>query len=140
MLCLPVFFEITPLELLNQSDSKGLSCMRWKLLIAATLLAAITGTGLSTTAFTMWRWYAAPRSNIDIEFATVGSMLSSLLPIMVASIFVYRHTARRRALQAVLTGLLAIILSFMAFILAAAFFNFGAPPLTRSPAARVAKH
>jgi integral membrane sensor domain MASE1 len=82
--------------------------LRWKLLVIASLLAAFAGAGLVV-------------ASIHVVFASVnfprpGAYIigaSFLLPvalIVYAGIFVYRHTARRRKLQAVLTVLLSLLL------------------------------
>ncbi len=87
--------------------------MRWKLLLIASLLAAIIGGGLTLLVL-----FFSPDG---IHFAEPGFVLAALLTataITYASIFVYRHTARRRALQATLTVLLAAC--FIALILVAA--------------------
>ncbi|MCA1817522.1 MAG: hypothetical protein LC746_14230 [Acidobacteria bacterium] len=82
--------------------------MRWKLLIAATLLATVVGAGS----------FAAINHVLSNSFDRPGKVmflapLTLLLPlasIIYAAIFVYRHTARRRKLQAVLIALLTLLL------------------------------
>lgn len=76
--------------------------MRVKLLIIASLLASLLGSGFAVlVAWTI----AVPPLSIFAMVATTT----------IACIFVYRHTARRRALQAMLTAL--ITTSFILFIL-----------------------
>jgi len=80
--------------------------MRWKLLLIASLLAAIVGGGLPLLVLTLLPSYA-------IGFAGLGFALITLVPaaaITYSTIFVYRHTARRRALQAALTASIAACL------------------------------
>ncbi len=80
--------------------------MRWKLLIITSLVAAIGGAGGSMAL---------------LRFVSCCGLLKpiplfiivELLPLATATgvyIFVYRHTARRRKLQAILTVLLSLIL------------------------------
>ena len=89
--------------------------MRWKLLLIASLLATLVGAGatlgivigiLGSSA-----QYTAP------DLAVLGTLIIPVAAITFASIFVYRHTARRRKLQAMATALLATILTLTAFIL-----------------------
>lgn len=86
--------------------------MRWKLLIVASLLAAAAGVGtyLAASRFLFALW-ASPPAWEDTFLA-----LTPLGAIIFASIFVYRHTPRRRALQAAATALLASLLTFAALL------------------------
>lgn len=88
--------------------------MRLKLVIAASVLAAVVGAGsciaLVVGVFSV-RDVAAP------GLLAASTLLLPVLAIVFASIFVYRHTARRRKLQAFLTALLAIILTLSIFAL-----------------------
>ena len=90
--------------------------MRPKLVFVASLLAAISGSGTSIAII------LAASSSLKPMSAPGALVLSTfLLPaltVLLASIFVYRHTARRRKLQAFLTGILSIILSLTVFITA----------------------
>jgi drug/metabolite transporter (DMT)-like permease len=81
--------------------------LRWKLLIAASLLAAAVGTVACYAAAYYFLSPTAPPS-VVVPLA----LLAPLATITFASIFVYRHTPRRRALQAVLTALIASLLAF----------------------------
>ena len=87
--------------------------MRLKLVIAASVLAAVVGAGsciaLVLGVFSV-RDIAAP------GLLAASTLLFPVLAIVFASIFVYRHTARRRKLQAFLTALLAIILTLSIFV------------------------
>ncbi|MBA2340985.1 MAG: hypothetical protein H0V88_11355 [Pyrinomonadaceae bacterium] len=101
--------------------------MRWKLLIVAALLAALAGTlplllgfyfgVIGSTPETFSELFLKPNTRI---------LLSLILPVATitySSIFVYRHTARRRALQATITALLAVLLTFAALKLDAMLLN-----------------
>jgi len=109
--------------------------MRLKLVIAASVLAAVVGAGICI-ALVLGVLSAKALSNPSL---LVSSTL--LLPIATtafASIFVYRHTARRRKLQAVLTAILAILLT-LGFFIAASILSARYSPLEpRPPAEHVA--
>ena len=89
--------------------------MRLKLVIAASLLAAVVGAG-SCIALVLGVFSVKVLSSPGLLAAS--TLLLPVLTIVVASIFVYRHTARRRKLQAFLTALLAILLTLSLFVLA----------------------
>lgn len=82
--------------------------MRWKLLIAASLVAALVGAGACLLLARLLP--AAPAS------AAWAVLLLPLGAVAAASVFVYRHTARRRALQAMATALLAALLTLSGLI------------------------
>lgn len=91
--------------------------MRWKLLIVAIPLAALVGalplllgfySGLLGATPTTW---SEPLINPNLRI--LSALLLPLAAIAYASIFVYRHTARRRLLQLIITILLASALTFV---------------------------
>ncbi len=84
--------------------------MRWKLLIAASLLAAALGTVACYAAV----YFFLPPSNPP-SLVLPLALLAPLGTVTFASVFVYRHTPRHRALQAVATALLASLLAFAGF-------------------------
>ncbi|HEV7798591.1 MAG TPA: hypothetical protein VGO73_10570 [Pyrinomonadaceae bacterium] len=90
--------------------------MRLKLVIVSSLVAAIVGAGSAIAiilfVFSSLRPITAPGL---IVFSTY---LLPLLTTLLASIFVYRHTARRRKLQAVLTTIIALLLTIAIFVFA----------------------
>jgi hypothetical protein len=90
--------------------------MRLKLVLISSLTAAIVGAG-SVIAIILFVFSSLK------PIATPGLLVFStfLLPILttaLASIFVYRHTARRRKLQAALTVLSSLVLILALFLLA----------------------
>ena len=90
--------------------------MRLKLVIAVSLLAAIVGAGSSIAlVLGIFSVQALSRSGLLI----LSSFLLPVITIVFASTFVYRHTARRRRLQAFLTAILAILLTIGLLIAAA---------------------
>ena len=91
--------------------------MRLKLVLIASLLAAIAGSGASIAivlgAFASLKPLRSPDLLVLLTFVLpVGA-------IVWATMFVYRHTARRRRLQAALTAILGLLLTIGAFTTAA---------------------
>lgn len=89
--------------------------MRLRLVLAASLLAAIVGAG-SCIALVLGVFSAAAMSNPGL--LVTSTLLLPIAAIIFASIFVYRHTARRRRLQAFLTAILATVLTLGLLIFA----------------------
>ena len=89
--------------------------MRLKLVIAASALAAVIGAG-SCIALVLGVFSVEALSRPGVLAAS--TLLLPTAAIVFASIFVYRHTARRRKLQAFLTAILAILITLSLFILA----------------------
>ena len=88
--------------------------MRLKLVIIASVLAALVGAGASI-ALVLGVFAVKSLSNPGVLAAS--TFLLPIATIVFASIFVYRHTARRRKLQAFLTALLATLLTLSMFML-----------------------
>ena len=89
--------------------------MRLKLVLAASVLAAIVGAGICI-ALVLGVFSAKALSNPSLLVSS--TLLLPIATIAFAAIFVYRHTARRRKLQAFLTAIIAIILTLAFFIAA----------------------
>ena len=89
--------------------------MRLRLVIAASLLAAVAGAG-SCIALVLGLFTVKALSSPGLLVAS--TLLLPAATIIFASIFVYRHTARRRKLQAFLTALLATVLTLGLFFFA----------------------
>ena len=83
--------------------------MRLKLVFVASLLAAVVGSGsciaLVLGVFSRQAALSSP------GLLVASTFVLPLATIVYASIFVYRHTARRRRLQAFLTLVLATLLT-----------------------------
>lgn len=90
--------------------------MRLKLVIISSLIAAIVGAGsaiaIILSVFSSLRPVASP------GLLVLSAYLLPALMIVLATMFVYRHTARRRKLQATLTALLSLLLVIAFFVLA----------------------
>ena len=91
--------------------------MRLKLVFAASALAAIMGAG-SCIALVLGVFSVEALSRPRPGLLAASTLLLPMATIIFAAIFVYRHTARRRKLQAVLTALIATVLTLCLFILA----------------------
>ena len=106
--------------------------MRLKLVIIASLLAAVVGAGASIA---LVLGVLAVRSLSSPGLLAISTLLMPIATIVFASIFVYRHTARRRKLQAFLTAVLATLLTLSIFILTSALTSRTSPmePLDPGP-------
>jgi hypothetical protein len=91
--------------------------MRLKLVIIAALLATIAGAG-SSIAIILGA-FASLKPLTSPGLFVLATLLLPIGAIVWASIFVYRHTARRRKLQAALTAILGLLLTLGAFTSAA---------------------
>lgn len=87
--------------------------MRLKLVFGASLLAAVVGAG-SCIALVLGVFSARTLSAPGL--LVLSTLILPIATIVFASIFVYRHTARRRRLQAFLTAILATLLTIGLFI------------------------
>jgi purine-cytosine permease-like protein len=93
--------------------------MRWKLLLIASLIASIVGSGATLAIIVFLNGSSKRFASQDI--VALSTLIIPIAMIIAASIFVYRHTARRRKTQAMATALLSTILT-LAIILASTFF------------------
>lgn len=90
--------------------------MRLKLVIISSLIAAIFGAGsaiaIILSVFSSLKPVASP------GLLVLSTYLLPALMIVLATMFVYRHTARRRKMQATLTAILALLLVIAFFVVA----------------------
>lgn len=94
--------------------------MRWKLLVLASLAAAVLGVGL-WSLFTIVCFGAASDLGRH-DWILLASALIPLGLIAYAGLFVYRHTARRRKTQVVITVLLSLMLTPAIYLAATSLF------------------
>lgn len=91
--------------------------MRLKLVLISSFVAATVGAGsaiaIILSVFSSLTPIASP------GLLVVATYLLPLLMIVLAAIFVYRHTARRRKLQATLTAVIALVLTITFFVITA---------------------
>ncbi len=97
--------------------------MRWKLLIITSLVAALINAGGMRTLADWSQGEATTQSAVVSPGTLIGLAIIALVTTL-ASIFVYRHTARRRKLQAALTALFALVLTLAALFASRLFLNF----------------
>ena len=89
--------------------------MRLKLVFIVSSLAALIGAGGSIGIIV---GLLSTKSMSSIGPLALATFALPVLSVLLASMFVYRHTAKRRKLQAFLTAILAMFLSMCLFILA----------------------
>jgi hypothetical protein len=90
--------------------------MRLKLVFVSSVIAAAAGAGGAIAIILFVFSSLTPLTKPGaVVFST---FLLPLLATLIASIFVYRHTARRRRLQAALTTIVSLLLILAAFVLA----------------------
>ena len=108
--------------------------MRWKLLVIASLAAVVAGAGGSAGLLYLLRGWPAPAARDGLS--VLVALLLPLAAITYASVFVYRHTARRRKLQAAATALASLALTIAVyFALALHTACCSAPPPELTPPA-----
>jgi len=90
--------------------------MRPKLVVGVSMLSALLGAG--SCVGIVLGVSSALNSTGKPGLLAFATLLLPIASIIFASIFVYRHTARRRKLQAFITAVLATILTLGIFVLA----------------------
>ena len=90
--------------------------MRLKLVLISAVIAAIAGAG-SAIAIVL-SVFSSLKPITTPGLLVVSTYLLPALTTLLASLFVYRHTARRRRLQAMLTAIIALVLTILLFVLA----------------------
>jgi hypothetical protein len=107
--------------------------MRLKLVFAASALAAVVGAG-SCIALVFGVFSVEALSRPQPGLLVASTILLPIATIVFAAIFVYRHTARRRKLQALLTTLIATLLTLAFFVLASVLSARRVPTEPTQPA------
>jgi small-conductance mechanosensitive channel len=100
----------------NNGEPEGYNQMRLKLVLISALIAAVVGAGSAIAIILSVLSSLKPGTAAGL--LVVSTYLLPTLATLLASIFVYRHTARRRRLQAVLTAIIALVLTIFLFVLA----------------------
>ena len=90
--------------------------MRLRLVFLCSLIAAVIGAGGAITIILFVFSSLTPLTKPGA--LVLSTFLLPLIATLIASIFVYRHTGRRRKLQAALTTLISLLLILAAFVLA----------------------
>jgi hypothetical protein len=94
--------------------------MRWKLLVLVSLVAALVAIGL-WSAVTI-AVFGSARALARSDWLLLFSLLIPLGVTAYAGVFAYRHTAKRRKLQAVITALLTLMFTLDVYFIAWAVF------------------
>ena len=94
--------------------------MRWKLLVTTSFVSALIAFGLWCALILVL--FGSARDLARHEGLLLGSSILPLAFAAFASVFVYRHTARRRKTQAVITALLTLLLALGTYLAASQFF------------------
>jgi hypothetical protein len=103
--------------------------MRLKLVFVSSLIAALVGAGgaIAIILFT----FSSLSPLLKPGAVVFSTFLLPLVATLVAAIFVYRHTARRRKLQAALTTIISLLLILAAFVFASIVTSRSHPPQPR---------
>jgi len=107
--------------------------MRLKLVFISSVVAATLGAG-SAIAIILWV-FSSLKPITSPGSLVLATFLLPALTILLASIFVYRHTARRRKLQAMLTAILSLLL-VIAFFVVASIITSRTEPVNPQPELR----
>jgi zinc transporter ZupT len=109
----------------SKPKARGSDGMRLKLVLIASFVSAIAGAGASIAIilgkFSSLKGLSAP------DLLVASTFILPVAAVVGAAIFVYRHTARRRKTQALLTGFLSAFLSLAIFILASVLTSRATP-------------
>ncbi|MFN2511099.1 MAG: hypothetical protein ABR568_06590 [Pyrinomonadaceae bacterium] len=107
--------------------------MRLKLVLIASFVSAIVGSG-SAIAIILGR-FSSLKGLPSPDLVVAATFILPVVAVVLAAIFVYRHTARRRKTQALLTGILAAFLSLALFILTSVLTSRATTPQPPPPLA-----
>jgi hypothetical protein len=117
----PLLSKSTSPTVSKFARDEGYFCpVRWKLLIITSIVAALLNAG-GMRALAHWGLAFITPPGAMLPGLSARGAVVPLLFTALACVFVYRHTARRRKLQAALTALFALVLTLAALFLARAF-------------------
>jgi purine-cytosine permease-like protein len=105
--------------------------MRWKLLLIASLVATIIGAGLPLGI--VLGFSGSTDHLVEPSVFILSTLLIPVAAITAATFFVYRHTARRRRLQAMLTVLLSTALTLAILLCGSVLLSKPSPPTDSPP-------
>jgi cation transport ATPase len=95
---------------------KRLVSMRWKLLVLVSFVAALLALGLwSALAIAL---FGSARVLAQSDWRWLSSLIIPLGVTAYAGMFVYRHTAKRRKLQALIVTILVLLLTGASYLIA----------------------
>ena len=105
--------------------------MRLKLLIVVSLLATAVGAG---SCFAVAYFILAPARSAPAPSWAAATLIVPLAATALAAVFVYRHTSRRRVLQAAATALLTLLLTLTALLVGSILARRAMPEFLPAPA------
>lgn len=105
--------------------------MRWKLLLITSLVATIIGAGLPLGI--VLGFSGSTDHVVKPNVLILSTLLIPVAAITAATLFVYRHTARRRRLQAALTMLLSTTLTLAILLCGSVLLSKPAPATDPAP-------
>src|SRR4051812_21433755 len=94
--------------------------MRWKLLVLVSVAASLLGFGLWAAVTLIL--FGSARELARHDWLLPASALIPAGIIVYAAMFLYRHTARRRKTQAVLTAILSLVLASLTYVISVRLF------------------
>ena len=103
--------------------------MRLKLVFVCSLIAAFVGAGGAIAIILLTFSSLSPL--LKPGAVVFSTFLLPVVATLIAAIFVYRHTARRRKLQAALTTIVSLLLILAAFVFASIVTSRSRPPQPR---------
>ena len=89
--------------------------MRWKLLVLVSFVAAILALGL-WSAITI-AVFGSARVMAQNDWLLIASLVIPLSVTAYAGVFVYRHTSKRRKLQALIATILVLVLTAALYLI-----------------------
>jgi uncharacterized membrane protein len=94
--------------------------MRWKLLVFASIIAGL----LSVTLWSMFAIiiFGSARVLAQEDWRLLCSLVIPIAIIAFASTFVYRHTSKRRKLQAFLAAMFTLVLTLVFYVVGSSVF------------------
>jgi len=94
--------------------------VRWKLLLVVSVASGLLAVGL--WAFLVVAIFGSARVMAQEDWRLLCSLVVPLAITATASVFVYRHTSRRRKLQAFLTVILVLIATLVLYLAGSTLF------------------
>ena len=88
--------------------------MRWKLLVIASFAAALISCGL--WSLLVISIFGTARALARNDLLLISTAIIPLGVAAYAGVFVYRHTARRRKTQAIVAVIMALLVTFVAYL------------------------
>ena len=102
------------------AEGDGINPVRWKLLLVVSIVGGLLALGLwSILAVAI---FGSARVMAQEDWRLLVSLVIPLALTILATIFVYRHTSRRRKLQALLACGLVLLLTAFSYLIASTFF------------------